>query len=431
MNRSKQINKQFLDILSETVDSIGPIIYSFLSVSVGFFKSLSEYHQNLILKLSVSKSTSLQAILAMTPDHEAKMEELEAKFINKFKVIQKVNSEDGTVNFKLEKRFGDCIKAFIGRGLTTIFHVNQSALSKCIKMSATMEDVLKSYAFKKWNNMHKFMLKKTSNVTNVEDLPPNVVGALEDSSLLMTRDRNNATCFDFLLDNIKNQVSTFLYCYCKHMFKIKYKYLRGDKQHKEAVSEGNILSLIFHLTLLFPPMSYSLKSSADVLNQLQLTQEILDDIMNDLDAVGLLRIKRGDDGTIQYFATTPLIHNIFNANALLERGFKNDIIVETDFKIYAYSTNPDYLEALLNLFTEIKFKMPTFLVCSIEEDKIREAFNSGIEPAQILRYLNSNTHKEVMKAKMHMMTEADIQDIDKSYAFIPENVIQQMFFWSV
>ena len=430
MNK-RQVNKQFLDILSETVDSVGPMVYAFLSVSVGFFKSLSEFHQNLILKLSSSKSTSLEAILAMTPDHDKKMDELEAKFINRFKVIQKVNGDMGQVEYKLEKRFGDCVKLFIGRGLNTIFHVNQKTISKCIKKSATFEDKLKSHAFARWNNMHKFMLKKTSNVTSVDDLTMNVVGALEDSNLIMTRDRNNAMCFDFLLDNIKSQVSTFLYAYCKHLFKIKYKYLRGDKSNKEAVSEGNILSLIFHLTLLFPMMSYSVKNNTDAIKELQLTTDIINDIMTDLDAVGLLRLKKGDDGNIEFFATTPLIHNIFNSNVMLERGFKNDIIVETDFKIYAYSTNLGYMEALLNLFTEIKFKMPTFLVCSLEEEKIREAFSSGIEPGQILRYLNTNTHKEVMKTKMHLMTEDEIQAIDKTYAFIPENIVQQMFIWNV
>jgi hypothetical protein len=430
MMKAKQTNKPFLEILAETVESVGPVIFSFQSVSVGFFKSLSEFHQNLILKLLCSKSTSLESILAISPDHEAKLDEIEAIFINKYKMFQKVNSADGKIHYKLEKLFGESIKSFIAKGLNTIFHVNQSSIIKCLKEPLRFEDKLKTRAFSKWNNMHKFMLKRTSNLTNVQDLPSNVVGALEDASLIMSRDRNNSTCFDFLLDNIKSQVSIFLYAYCKHLFKIKYKYLRGDKSNKEAVSEGNILNLIFHLTLLFPTGSYMVKKSAEALEELHLTYELVHDVMTDLDSVGLLRVKE-EDGNIEFFATTPLIHNIFNSNAILERGFKNEIIVECDFKIYAYSNNSEYMEALLNHFTEIKFKMPTFVVCSIEEEKVREAYNSGIQPSQILRYLNSNTHKEVMKAKMHLMSEEEIQNIDKTYAFIPENIVQQMIIWNI
>lgn len=442
----RKTNKQFLDVLSESVESIGPRIYKFQSMSVGFFKSLSEFHQNLVLKLLCATSTDLDIILAQSPDLENKLAEIESLLIGRFKIMQKVNSREGKVHFKLEDFFADSIKSFLAKGLETIFPVNTATISKCIKYSSQFEEKLKDHAFKRWNNMHKFMLKKTSHVANIEELPSNIVGALEDSNLLMSKDvvvtqgsngmnsssgPSNATCFDFLLDNIKNQVSIFLYAYCKYLFRVKYKYLKGNKRDKEAVSEGNIVNLVFYLTLVFPLISYSLKKSQEALAELELTSDVIHDIMMDLDSVGLLKIKLGDDQKISYFATTPLIHNIFNSNVMLEKGFKNDIIVETDFKIYAYSNNPEYLEALLSLFTEIKFKMPTLLVCSLEEDKIKEAYQRGIEPRQILKYLNSNTHKEVMKTKMYLMTEQEIAEIDDTFAFIPENVVQQMFIWYV
>ena len=129
-----------------------------------------------------------------------------------------------------------------------------------------LEDKLKQFAFGKWNNMHRFMLSSRNRIEGVPELPSNVVGALEDVGLMMSNnEKNNAVCFEFLLDQIKNQVSIYLYAYCKHLFKIKYKYLRGDKSNKEAVSEGNILNLIFHLTLLFPLVTYSVKKSQESL----------------------------------------------------------------------------------------------------------------------------------------------------------------------
>lgn len=424
---NKVQNKPFLEILAEAVESTGTRIYTFQSVCVGYFKSLDEYFQNITLKLMCGKSTPLDTILVQLPDLEKRIDDVEKQLVNKFKIVQKIVGEDGKTHYKLERHFQESMKTFLSRGLNTVFQVNTNTIETCLKNSVTFEDKLKQVAFSRWNNMHRFMLgsKTAALQANV-----NVVGALEDADLVMNTNKNNSTCFDFLLDQIKNQVSIFLYAYCKHLFKVKYKYLhKNEKSDKEAVGEGNILNLVFHLTLLFPLVSYSVKKSQETLAELQLTNEVLTDIMKDLDAVGLLKIKLDDGGNIKNFATTPLMNNIFNSNVVLERGFKNDIIVETDFKIYAYSNNLEYLEALLNLFTEIKFKMPTLIVCSLEEEKIRQAFSGGIEPQQILRYLNSNVHREVLKAKMHLMTDEDILSAEKTFAYIPENVVQQLMIW--
>ena len=429
-------DKQFLNLLCETVDSTGSRIYAFQSICVGLFKSLSEFHQTLILKLVSYKSLTIESVLGQSPDYEKKVHDIDTLLINKYKIVVKTSQEskqlveDKKAHYKIDKNFGESMKRFLSQGLELIFTVNSNTIQKCISRADQLDDKLKVHAYAKWNNLLKFMLKRATEVKNVEDLPPNVVGALEDSNLIMTRDKNNSGCFDFLLDTVKNQVSTFLYAYCRHLFKMKYKYLRGEKSQKEAVGEGNILNLVFHLTLLYPVMRYSIGKSQDLINELQLTHEIVNDIMNDLDSVGLLKKQQNEDEKkISHFATTPLINNVFNPNVMLEGGFKNDIIVETDFKIYAYSNNSEYLEALLDLFTEIKFKMPTLLVCSLEEEKIREVYKTGIKPEQILSYLNGNTHKEVRKSRIQNMTEEEIREIETSYSFIPENVVEQLIIW--
>jgi Transcription factor Tfb2 len=420
-------NKHFLELLGEYRAGV----FSYQSIAVGFFKSLSEFHQNLILKLLCGDSTVLNAILVQGPDYQARINEIDDKLYNKVKVVDKSETEDGRVKYKLEKTFADSIKSFLAKGLNGIFQVLTN-FEKCVKSSKVMEDKLKVHAFSKWNNMHKYMLKQTSFVHGVEELPVNVVQTLEESGLIMKEGKNNSSCFDFLLDNIKNQVSIFLYGYTKRLIKMRHNYkrkLQGGQE--EAIYEGDILNLIFHLTLLYPQVSYSLSKSQESLNELKLTSEVINDILEDLNSVGLVKCRHGNDDKVKNFATTPLIHNIFNPNALLERGFKNDIIVETDFNIYAYSTNLDYIEALLGLFTAIKFKLPTMIICSLEEDKIRRAFDIGITPEQILRYLNSNTHKEVLKSKNHLMNEQEIADAEKHYSYLPTNIVQQVRIWNI
>ena len=431
---NKLKDKHFLNLLCESVDAIGARIYTFQSVCVGLFKSLNEFHQTLLVKLASFKGFSIESLLGPTPEFQKRVDEIEKLLITQYKVVVKELSdsrqpgEEKRVQYKIEKNFGESLRRFLSHGLEVIFPVKREGMQKCIENSAKLEHKLKGHAFSNWHIMLKYMLKRDGGSRS--ELPNNVRGALSDSNLLMSRDKNNSTCFDFLLDSLRNQVSAFLYAYCKHLFKVKYNYLRGDKSQKEAVGEGNILNLIFHLTLLFPLMRYSIKDMQEHLASLHLTLEVINDIMRDLDAVGLIKIQTTEDTKqISYFTTTPLINNVFNPNVQLEGGFKNDIIVETDFKLYAYSNNSEYLEALLELFSEIKFRMPTLLVCSLEETKIREVYKTGIKPQQILSYLNNNTHKEVRRSRIQAMTEEEVRQIDSSFAFIPENIIEQLIIW--
>lgn len=253
------------------------------------------------------------------------------------------------------------------------------------------------------------------------ELTDNMMSTLENAEMILKIANSHTKGFDFLLDSIKNQVQILLYSYVKYLYKIKNKY--RDEDNKD-ISEGKILNLILNITLLLPAMSYSMKKSFENFKLQHLPQGIIQDILKDLDCVGLIRAKQNEEGTITAFATTPLIHNILSGNTALQQQFKNNIIVETDFKIYAYTSNNQFLQALLNLFTTIKSKFSGLLVCSLKEDKIMEAFSRGINPNQILRYLNSNVHSKVVEKKMFEMNEEEIENIELSYGYIPENIVQ-------
>ena len=112
------------------------------------------------------------------------------------------------------------------------------------------------------------------------------------------------------------------------------------------------------------------------------------------------------------FAITPLIHNVLHGSSPLEKEFKHNIIIETDFKIYAYSHNMDYLESLLELFSVTRCKLPGVVICSLREERVMEAFRRGITPNQILKYLNTNAHYKVIEKKVQVMTEDELKEIE-------------------
>ena len=422
----KKQNKYFLDTLAEYVEASGIGIYSFLNLSIGLFKSLTEFHQTVILRLLGTKGVHLDDILVQDP---AKKEEIEKILINKFRLIVKFTGSGGPVLYKLEDNFLNSLRIYFSSGLKLIFPYNISKSDNTATFIAKFEEKSKKHGFEKWNSMHRAML-----TGNTKDLPMNVKKALEDANLVMSNERNNSTCFDFLLDSLKNQVNWFLYAYNARLVKTRQNYLRVDTKESEAVNPNRILNFLYHLALLSPQLSYKLKDSSSAILENQLTPELVFTILKDLNFVGLMRLKEPDTAQDQnakplMFAPTPLLYNIFNTNVSLEHGFKNQIIVESDFTVYAYSNNLEYLEALLNLFTRVKFKMPTLIVCIIDDESISRAFKSGIKPKQILSYLNSNIHREVRKNKTHHMSEEEIKSADIKYSFLPENVVKQFEIW--
>jgi len=424
--------KTLLNLLQEGEEGVGPRIYAYRSITAALFRSLEAFEQSLIIKLLSSNTLQLEIFVASDPNSKNKLKNAEDKLIRQYKIVEKYKEEvNSPYIYKLNQNFRDSLKQFLCVGLQNIFHMKTSKMEKCINEQTHFEARLKLHAYGGWSNLYKYMLNRLKGGSARTELTRNIQETLDSSSLMISsRGSADGDCFDFLLDSIRNQVSVFLYAYCKFLFKIKYRYLKDGTADKEAVSEGSILNLLFNLTLLLPMMSFSMKESEESLKILHIPSKLIQDVLSDLDSIGLVKIKMNTQGRVTAFAMTPLIHNVLNGTSPLEKEFKHNIIVETDFKIYAFSKDMDYLESLLSLFSVVKCKLPGVIICSIKEERINQAFNRGISPNHILKYLNTNAHYKVIEKKVHTMTEEDLKQIGSTYAFIPENVVEQLFIWN-
>lgn len=381
------------------------------------------------MKLLSAQQVELFTLVATDSESISKFRRSEDILINKLGIVEKFHKElNGPLFYQLHSVFRESLVKFLSYGMEPIFEINSSKMQKCLDQKSAFENKLNQHAVEGWTSLYSTMLDgfMFSRVEASMELTDNMMSTLENAEMILKIANSHTKGFDFLLDSIKNQVQILLYSYVKYLYKIKNKY--RDEDNKD-ISEGKILNLILNITLLLPAMSYSMKKSFENFKLQHLPQGIIQDILKDLDCVGLIRAKQNEEGNITAFATTPLIHNILSGNTALQQQFKNNIIVETDFKIYAYTSNNQFLQALLNLFTTIKSKFSGLLVCSLKEDKIMEAFSRGINPNQILRYLNSNVHSKVVEKKMFEMNEEEIENIELSYGYIPENIVQQMFIW--
>ena len=76
-----------------------------------------------------------------------------------------------------------------------------------------------------------------------------------------------------------------------------------------------------------------------------------------------------------------------------KQGF---IIVESNFKVYAYPSSPLY-QAILKLFMDENYRFQNLIVGMLTRSSLKEAFKKGITAAQIMGFLTKHAHPQTLK----------------------------------
>ena len=88
------------------------------------------------------------------------------------------------------------------------------------------------------------------------------------------------------------------------------------------------------------------------------------------------------------------------------------MVVETNFRLYAYSSSKLHCE-ILRLFSRVEYQLPNLIVGAITKESLYNAFENGITAEQIISFLQQNAHPRVAER-----TPA-----------VPENVTDQIRLW--
>jgi transcription initiation factor TFIIH subunit 4 len=123
---------------------------------------------------------------------------------------------------------------------------------------------------------------------------------------------------------------------------------------------------------------------------------------------GLLHERHSSTTTTTTTTTTTMAAEA-NEPMILDDGY---IIVETNFRIYAYTSSPLQIK-LLSLFVALQYRLPNMVVGMITRQRVREALIKGITANQILSFLRTNSHP---KAKQRIPA-------------VPECVSDQILLW--
>lgn len=188
--------------------------------------------------------------------------------------------------------------------------------------------------------------------------------------------------FQFLLKDSKSQIWILL---------------RSVINRRFAGSEFQALNLLFQLSFAQPCHAYSL-SALD-------TKQI--ELASCLDELGIISI---DNAKGVFFPSQMGTSLVASASRAAEEGAQAvrpimptskstggdiRIIVETNFRLYAYTTSTFQMN-LLGLFTHMRYQLPNLVVGHLTREKVREALINGITADQIISFLNSHAHPRMI-----------------------------------
>jgi len=130
-------------------------------------------------------------------------------------------------------------------------------------------------------------------------------------------------------------------------------------------------------------------------------------LLRDLAELGIVEF------TEQRFVPTQLGINLCSGEQYVrqkqEEGY---IIVETNYRVYAYTTS-DLRIALLGLFVTVQYRLANLAVGIISRESVRDAITHGITSQQIISFLEQNAHPEVRRRQ----------------PIVPETVTDQIKLW--
>lgn len=252
----------------------------------------------------------------------------------------------------------------------------------------TLED-LEAYAIGQWEC---FLLQLISSAQ--AERPTNFSSSMMkvfQRGLLSQRDKEaprlTESGFQFLLMDTNAQ-----------LWYIVREYISNSQER--GINQADLISFLLEL-------SFHVAGEAYNINTLS---EIQKSIVKDFADLGLVKLQQGRKES--WFIPTKLATNLsmsLTDSSARKEGF---VVVETNFRMYAYSTSKLHCE-ILRLFSKVEYQLPNLIVGAITKESLYNAFENGITAEQIISFLQQNAHPRI----------AD------RIPSVPENVCDQIRLW--
>ncbi|KIM57435.1 hypothetical protein SCLCIDRAFT_16985 [Scleroderma citrinum Foug A] len=281
-------------------------------------------------------------------------------------------------------------QAITGSGTTGSFGVPAESNEK---RQSVRVDTLDAYALERWETILHYMV--SSGQGQFPSKPSQGVLYLLQRSGLMQSTNGSAlqitsSGFQFLLHSPHDQLWSLLLQYL-------------DMAEERQMDLVEVLSFLFMLSTMELGREYSTDSLSE-------TQKAM---LEDLRDYGLVWQRKGSS---KRFSPTRLATTLTSLSPPLptssgssgpgssgtavtltsSAGPQGFIILETNYRIYAYTDNP-LQTAVLNLFVTMKYRFPNLVVGMLTRESVRKALSNGITADQIISYLVAHAHPQMRK----------------------------------
>ncbi|KAI1949909.1 RNA polymerase II transcription factor B 52 kDa subunit [Ophidiomyces ophidiicola] len=103
------------------------------------------------------------------------------------------------------------------------------------------------------------------------------------------------------------------------------------------------------------------------------------------------------------------------------------IIIETNYRLYAYTSSPLQI-SLIALFTTLKYRFPNLVTGKLTRQSIRRAVEMGITADQIISYLTTHAHPQMRKSNASKSTA---NTASLALSVLPPTVVDQIRLWQL
>ncbi|KDP20952.1 hypothetical protein JCGZ_21423 [Jatropha curcas] len=173
-----------------------------------------------------------------------------------------------------------------------------------------------------------------------------------------------------------------------------------SNSEERGIDPPDLISFLLELSFHTPGEAYNMNTLTDIQRN----------TIKDLADLGLIKLQQGRKES--WFIPTKLATNLsvsLTDSSSRKQGF---VVVETNFRMYAYSQSKLHCE-ILRLFSRVEYQLPNLIVGAITKESLYNAFENGITAEQIISFLQQNAHPRVAE----------------KIPTVPENVTDQIRLW--
>lgn len=357
-------------------------LYTHPATCLALFRSLSETAQQYIMRLLfIGQPIPLNTLTAWVVSVKDRTNLDATKQLKTVRLWSVVKLEDGADGVTLHPNFRKGLTTAMCGGGMPWYGNHQLEPDKKPK---TVE-FLDSYAKERWECLLQYMVQGNSESDKIS---PDIANLLLQSGMINRSGNEHVITsigFQFLLLDTSTQIWYFML-----------KYL--DQCDSIGLNLTTCLAFIFQLSFSTLGKAYPIGSHTTFVQHLR--------------QIGLVYQRKH---TSPWFYPTRHAIDFLTAGSNKAREKKEGfVVVETNFRVYAYTSNELDI-ALVALFAETLHRFENFIVGHISRESVQMALQNGISARQILDFLESHAHPQMLKSK----------------PIIPPTVTDQLHLWEM